>query len=253
MDHLNSVRTALDETGTVVNRSSYDAFGNVEAQTNPESLAAGPSTTVLLFTSREFDIETGLYYHRARYYDPSTGRWTTEDPLRFLAGDLNLYRYVFNVPVMSTDPSGQVVPILILGGVVATVGGVALMEWATWRYNYIMENYLSRPIHEWTPELQREIELYSRRTDVIALSGEIAGWTGMTMVAIGLFWNSKKVIKTGNKFWDYWLGGINFHPPHPGRGVHHHLEILLRVRGGTLKIHVPGNEKWIFLKFEPSN
>ncbi|MDW7995212.1 MAG: RHS repeat-associated core domain-containing protein [Gemmatales bacterium] len=107
MDHLNSVRTALDETGTVVNQIAYDAFGNVEAQTNPEALVAGLSTTVLLFTSREFDIETGLYYHRACYYDPSTGRWTTEDPLGFAAGDLNLYRYAFNLPVTFIDPSGR--------------------------------------------------------------------------------------------------------------------------------------------------
>ncbi|MDW8244935.1 MAG: RHS repeat-associated core domain-containing protein, partial [Thermogemmata sp.] len=73
---------------------------------NPEALAAGLSTTVLLFTSRELDIETGLYYHRARYLDPTTGRWTSLDPIGFAAGDANLYRYLSNRPTHATDPSG---------------------------------------------------------------------------------------------------------------------------------------------------
>jgi RHS repeat-associated protein len=51
----------------------------------------------ILFTSREFDAETGLYYNRARYLDPTTGRWTTQDPFGFAAGDANLYRYVGNM------------------------------------------------------------------------------------------------------------------------------------------------------------
>jgi RHS repeat-associated protein len=60
----------------------------------------------ILFTSREFDAETGLYYNRARYFDPTTGRWTTEDPMGFAPGDPNLYRYVFNSSTMLVDPSG---------------------------------------------------------------------------------------------------------------------------------------------------
>lgn len=39
-------------------------------------------------------------------YDPSTGRWLQEDPIRFDAGDANLYRYVHNSPTNGTDPSG---------------------------------------------------------------------------------------------------------------------------------------------------
>ena len=50
---------------------------------------------------------TGLQYNRARYYDPTTGRWTTEDPLGFAAGDTNLYRYVGDNPTNRVDPSGE--------------------------------------------------------------------------------------------------------------------------------------------------
>ena len=44
------------------------------------------------YTGREFDVETGLQYNRARYYDATTGRWISQDPMGFDAGDSNLYR-----------------------------------------------------------------------------------------------------------------------------------------------------------------
>ncbi|MBX9660814.1 MAG: RHS repeat-associated core domain-containing protein, partial [Nitrospiraceae bacterium] len=76
--------------------------------------ALGPSLTALPsrrngnapWTGRELDAETGLQYNRARYYDPKTGRWTSQDPLGFDAGDSNLYRYVKNSPAIHLDPSG---------------------------------------------------------------------------------------------------------------------------------------------------
>jgi RHS repeat-associated protein len=48
---------------------------------------------------------TALDYYRARYYDQSSGRFTSEDPLRF-GGGQNFYRYVYNIPVGLTDPMG---------------------------------------------------------------------------------------------------------------------------------------------------
>ena len=51
------------------------------------------------YTGRELEPETGLYYYRARYYDPELGRFLNEDPIGFEGGDVNLYRYVFNNPV----------------------------------------------------------------------------------------------------------------------------------------------------------
>jgi RHS repeat-associated protein len=49
----------------------------------------------------------GLYRFRHRDYSPTLGRWTTQDPLGFAAGDVNLYRTVFNAPTVYTDPSGE--------------------------------------------------------------------------------------------------------------------------------------------------
>ena len=64
------------------------------------------STTRYLFTSREFDTATRLQYNRARYYDPSVGRWLSEDPLGFTAGDANVGRYAGNQITAAADPSG---------------------------------------------------------------------------------------------------------------------------------------------------
>ncbi len=47
-----------------------------------------------------------MFYNRARYLDPSTGQFISQDPLGFGAGDTNLYRYVFNNPLSFNDPSG---------------------------------------------------------------------------------------------------------------------------------------------------
>jgi RHS repeat-associated protein len=85
----------------VLDEITYDSFGNVLSETNP---AAGDR---FKFTARELDAALSLYYYRARSYDPQAGRFLREDPLSFTAGDTNLYRYVFNVPIDSRDPLGM--------------------------------------------------------------------------------------------------------------------------------------------------
>jgi RHS repeat-associated protein len=102
-DHLGTVHDLVDDSGAVVNHITYDSYGNVLAQTNPAV------STRFLFTGREFDAETGLYYYRARYYDPKLGRFINKDPIRFRAGT-NLYRYVGNAPQAFTDPQGKLPP-----------------------------------------------------------------------------------------------------------------------------------------------
>ena len=62
-----------------------------------------------MFTGREYDSETGLYFYRARYYDPAIGRFISEDPIGFSGGDLNLYAYVRNNPVKYKDPLGLII------------------------------------------------------------------------------------------------------------------------------------------------
>jgi RHS repeat-associated protein len=91
----------ISSQGNLLNHLVYDSFGNIQSQTNSAvNFRFG-------YTGREFDAETGLYYYRARYYDPQTGQFIGQDPLSFGAGDSNLYRYVGNSPTNLTDPSGM--------------------------------------------------------------------------------------------------------------------------------------------------
>jgi len=57
-----------------------------------------------MFTGREYDAETGLYFYRARYYSPELGRFLQADPLDL--DDENTYTYCYNDPVNYSDPYG---------------------------------------------------------------------------------------------------------------------------------------------------
>jgi RHS repeat-associated protein len=95
-----TVRDVVNSQGQVRNHLVYDAFGKVVSETN------AAVDFLFGYTGRERDEETGLHYYRARYYDPAVGRFVSEDPIGFAAGDANLYRYVGNEVTNATDPSG---------------------------------------------------------------------------------------------------------------------------------------------------
>ncbi|WP_158265599.1 RHS repeat-associated core domain-containing protein [Blastopirellula marina] len=104
-DHLGTVRDVVDynagtNTTTVQNHLTYDAFGNITAETN------AAVDFLFAFTGRERDEESDLQYNRARYYDAAIGKWVAEDPIGFAGGDSNLSRYVNNQTPSSLDPSG---------------------------------------------------------------------------------------------------------------------------------------------------
>ena len=60
--------------------------------------SSGSLTNPFQYVGREFDSESSLYYMRARYFDPSTGRFISEDPISFDGGE-NFYAYTRNSPV----------------------------------------------------------------------------------------------------------------------------------------------------------
>jgi RHS repeat-associated protein len=91
-DRMGSVRQVTNLAGSVLDTVTYDPFGSVVSESGP---AYGDR---FKYTGREFDAASGLQYNRARYYDSTTGRWLSQDPLGFAAGDANLYRYVGNTP-----------------------------------------------------------------------------------------------------------------------------------------------------------
>ena len=99
-DALGSITRMTDQNGNTVQTIKYDTFGNIKSISNP--LIIQPYA----WTGREFDIESGFYYLRNRYYDPRTGRFISKDPIGFGGGDVNLFRYVGNGPVNWVDPFG---------------------------------------------------------------------------------------------------------------------------------------------------
>jgi RHS repeat-associated protein len=94
-DGLGSTTGLTDGSGTVVATYSYDVYGGLRSQT-------GSSANEFTYTAEQND-STGLEYLRARYYDPATGRFLSEDPLPLL----RRYPYAGNDPVNYVDPSGD--------------------------------------------------------------------------------------------------------------------------------------------------
>ncbi len=106
-DHLGTVHAVLDVDGDVVEAYEYDAWGRVLAVEDGEGNALAESAigNRILWQGREFSWASGLYFHRARYYDPSVCRWTARDPAG-VAGGQNLYAAFNNNAVAYADPDG---------------------------------------------------------------------------------------------------------------------------------------------------
>jgi len=99
-DNVGSVRELVTTSGTVEDTITYDPFGNILSESNPSNCDR------FKYTSEPWDSAIGLQYNWHRYYNPSDGRWISQDPSGFAGGDRNLYRYVANLPNSDADPSG---------------------------------------------------------------------------------------------------------------------------------------------------
>jgi len=101
-DGLGSTTDLTNGSGTVTGAYSYDVFGAVRSQT-------GGGANVWQFTGEQREADSSLYFLRARYYDPATGRFLGRDPfpgLAALPATQHSYGYALNNPVNLTDPTG---------------------------------------------------------------------------------------------------------------------------------------------------
>lgn len=99
-DGSGSTVALVSSTGTVAQSYGYDASGNVTA-------TSGSQPTEYQYDGQQTD-PSGLRYLRARYYDPSTGRLLSRDPLSLgNPATYHLYTYAGNNPATNSDPSGQ--------------------------------------------------------------------------------------------------------------------------------------------------
>jgi RHS repeat-associated protein len=106
-DHQNTVWALVNGSGIVVESYDYDAWGRVLAVRAGDGteLARSAVGNRYLFQGREYSWDTGLYYFRARWYDPVTGRWLSPDPIG-ISGGMNQYAFCGNSPVNFVDPLG---------------------------------------------------------------------------------------------------------------------------------------------------
>ena len=106
-NHLGSTMALSDKEGKVVEKVEYDVYGmptflDVDGKVH-ETSAIGNN---ILFTGREYDVETGDYFFRARSMHPLVGRFMQKDPLGYVDG-MNDYTYVLNIPSTTKDPYGN--------------------------------------------------------------------------------------------------------------------------------------------------
>jgi len=97
-DGLGTGTSLSNGSGALVQTYTFDSFGK-------QTASSGSLTNPFQYTGREFDSETGLTFNRARYLDPGTGRFLSEDPIGFWGGS-NFYAYVRNNPTKFTDVFG---------------------------------------------------------------------------------------------------------------------------------------------------
>ncbi len=127
-DHLGSVLNTEATEG----RKMFGAFGDSFKENIPLSEKEKFSSPVVYgFAGRQLDLESGLYYNRARMYDANEGRFTTKDPIGFKGGDVNLYRYSLNSPARFKDPNGTLFGIDDAFLVVAAVVAPAIVQGVT--------------------------------------------------------------------------------------------------------------------------
>ncbi|MCC5626098.1 RHS repeat domain-containing protein, partial [Nostoc sp. CHAB 5715] len=106
-DAMGSVIGLADGQGASAGKFIYDAFGNILSQTGGDNAGGGD----FRFQGQWLESESGLYYFRARDYDPATGLFLSRDPVDIIDMEpesFNPYQFVYNNPFVYSDPSGEI-------------------------------------------------------------------------------------------------------------------------------------------------
>ena len=133
---LGDIVAIRDEYGDIVARYEYDAWGNCTVKngygySNTSSTFIG-NINPFRYRGYYYDTETGFYYLQTRYYDPTICRFINADNYELVAqlscvpGQLNMYAYCNNNPIMYTDETGEsfLLTAIIIGAIIgAVIGG----------------------------------------------------------------------------------------------------------------------------------
>lgn len=143
-DALGSVSNLTTPAGAIQARYQYDAFGNQRAQ-------AGSSYNRFTFTGHEQDKETNLYYFKARFYDPDTGRFINQDPY---LGDINTppslhrYLYAYSNPLVYIDLDGYESVSTMIDNAAEGCGAWSCAGWASLKAVYTVATAGFATVHD---------------------------------------------------------------------------------------------------------
>ena len=143
-DGFGSVRQLTNLSATVTDTYNYDAFGNLLSST-------GTTPNNYLYRGEQYDSDLGLYYLRARYYNPQTGRFMSRDPEDGNVKDpatLHKYLYAGGDPVNAIDPRGrsmteEAILLLRVGSAVVAIASCSIF--LNELYEAIGPNFLDNP------------------------------------------------------------------------------------------------------------
>ena len=99
-DNNGNITMYIDESSNVIAAYEYDDFGRLISATGQMA-----DFFRIRFSTKYYDLETGLYYCGYRFYSPQLMRWLTRDPIEE-EGGLNLYGFCRNLPMSAYDPFG---------------------------------------------------------------------------------------------------------------------------------------------------
>ena len=155
------MRSISDESGDLEETYDYDAYGTLigvakrnQATGLLESLNTENfklATSSYLFTGEQWDADLGMYFLRARYLNTNTGRFHSQDTYEGRSGEpltLHKHLYAHGNPVMFVDPSGQFIPIWLMGTLVHQQIGI----------DFVNQNPTQRA---WNMQLRTIIEYFT--------------------------------------------------------------------------------------------
>ena len=185
-DALGSTTALTNASGAVSATMLYDAWGNQRAVT-------GSGHGNYRFTGSERDTTTGLYHMGARFYDPTVGRWLSEDPVQdkpFEPATLNVYAYVSNNPMLYVDPTGKILILPLLAA------GLVAAEIALSAYDFLS---LFQTL---TSEASPELKLLNLGAFILGLVGPGGGYSA----------SANRAVSEWHHIWPMYLGGTRSGP-----------------------------------------
>ncbi|MDR1484306.1 MAG: hypothetical protein LBT09_05740, partial [Planctomycetaceae bacterium] len=187
-DHLNTIRDTIKSNGTVVSHLEYNAFGKLISETKND-------LPFFAYTGKLFDNISDQQWNINRWYDSNVGRWMSDDPIGYDANDSNLFRFVRNHTVSSTDPFGY--ESLTITTYYARLhvpygDGQGIIEFADYHYFYDI-----------TVEFTRQCEkIYNASIKIISIKGNMRDTLdkyGFSVVVIGAtvsYYNKTRISKS---------------------------------------------------------